>query len=462
MTGRKRRTACVLLLLLISAVLSGCTETVQPVPSPSVSVTPVAPASPEPTPTKPVDLELTPSETVSPTPDVSPEPEPTPTQQVYRISFAGDCTLGSEHGSYGTSGSFISVVGEQYAYPFAGAYPYFAGDDFTFVNLEGTLTDCTVPAEKTYRFRGPQEYAKILTAGSVECVTLANNHSHDYGQEGYADTKAALEAEQVAYVENGGSLLYTTESGLVIGVYAGQFSIDVKGMKKEVVALRQQGAEIVIAAFHWGVEGSYSVTHDQEAFAHAAIDAGVDVVFGHHPHVLQRIETYKNGVIYYSLGNFAFGGNRSPRDKDTAVIQQLVIREPDGSVHLGDTVRIPFRLSSTPERNDYQPTPYSTDDPAYERAMSKLDGTFDGPDLNVTPSPSESPEASPEPETEPSAEPDPALSPDVEPKPPAENDAQGGEENGPDAEPPASAEPEPAGTPAGPPEEPAQESGDAD
>ena len=159
-------------------------------------------------------------------------------------------------------------------------------------------------AGKTFVFSGPEEYVNIMTTSSVEAVTLANNHTMDYGKAGYDSTTQALSGADIAFVEEDKTAVYTTESGLVIGLYADAFSLSEADIRKNVADLRNQGAEIVICAFHWGTEGSYRPTADQKKFAHAAIDAGADVVYGHHPHVLQSVQFYKGKPIVYSLGNF--------------------------------------------------------------------------------------------------------------------------------------------------------------
>ena len=139
----------------------------------------------------------------------------------------------------------------------------------------------------------------------------------------------------------------------------------------------------MIFAPHWGVEGTYHPTEAQKTLAHAVIDAGADLVWGSHPHVLQNVEQYGDGVIFYSLGNFSFGGNGYPRDYDTALIRQEVIRDADGNISLGETVLIPANVSSEENRNKYQPTPYEPGTEAYARTMKKLDGTWEGPDLPI-------------------------------------------------------------------------------
>ena len=140
---------------------------------------------------------------------------------------------------------------------------------------------------------------------------------------------------------------------------------------------------MVVCAFHWSKEGSYRPTAAVQDLAHAAIDAGADIVYGHHPHVLQKIEEYGAGIIYYSLGNCSFGGSAAPRDFDSAIVQQEVIREPDGSVHLGELTIVPISVSSVKGQNNYQPTPVEEGSDAYSRILSKLDGSFTGPDLVV-------------------------------------------------------------------------------
>lgn len=331
--------------------------------------------------TSPVGETGAPPEQTLPTETEPVETEPTPTR--YVLSFAGDCTLGSEPGQFASPHSFIGTIGTDYDYPFRNVAEYFREDDFTIINLESVLADSGYGASKLFCFRGPTAYTGILTGSSVEAVTLANNHTEDFGKDGYASTTQALTDAGVSYVEADKTRLVTTESGLVIGLYADSFYFKEADIKENVKSLREQGAEIVICAFHWGTEGSYRATADQEKFAHAAIDAGADIVYGHHPHVLQRIEQYGSGVILYSLGNFSFGGNHFPRDMDSAIVQMEVIRELDGTIRLGEMTIIPVSISSMPVQNNFQPTPYDPESPEYNRTLSKLDGTFTGPDLKV-------------------------------------------------------------------------------
>ena len=152
----------------------------------------------------------------------------------------------------------------------------------------------------------------------------------------------------------------------------------------QIDQLTEQGAELIVLAVHWGSEGLYYPHKHQREQAYQAIDLGVDIVYGNHPHVLQPIEEYGDGIIFYSLGNFSFGGNHNPPDKDTAILQQEVIRDKDGNIRLGELTIIPASVSSVEDHNDFQPTPYEEGSEAYQRVISKLDGSWNGPNLNVT------------------------------------------------------------------------------
>ncbi|MDO5545408.1 MAG: CapA family protein [Eubacteriales bacterium] len=311
---------------------------------------------------------------------VSTEPE----EERFLLTFVGDCTLGANPKNTYADVGFPRVVGEDYAYPFRNVVSFFEADDATFVNLEGTLTDVGNPADKTYTFRGSSAYSHILTDNSVEVVTLANNHSFDYGQAGYDSTRTVLEEAGIPYAQRDSGVLIALGCGLKVGLYGMvYYKLDVEDMKAEIASLREQGAELVIVAPHWGVEGSYRPTQLQTDVGHAAVDAGADIVWGSHPHVLQPIEEYGDGIIYYSMGNFCFGGNSKPEDFDTVLLQQEVIRDPEGQITLGSLKIVPCSISSVESVNNYQPTPMDVDSQRYARVLSKLDGSFEGPNLKI-------------------------------------------------------------------------------
>ena len=321
--------------------------------------------------------ETTVPETTVPPTTAAPEPES------FTLTFTGDFTPGCMPGQFDNPKAYVGTVGEDYAFPFAHLRSIFEADDLTLVNLEVVLgLNVGKQANKTFVFSGPEEYVQIMTTSSVEAVTLANNHSEDFGVEGYENTKRILDENGIAYVEEDKTAIFTTESGLVIGLYADSFDFKESDIEENIAALREQGAEIIICAFHWGTEGAYRHNDKQERYAHCAIDAGADIVVGNHPHVLQDMESYNGGIIFYSLGNFSFGGNDHPKDYDSAVIQQQIIRQGD-EIRLGELTVIPISISSVSDRNNYQPIPYPADADGYNRVMEKLQGTYSGP--NVTP-----------------------------------------------------------------------------
>lgn len=311
-------------------------------------------------------------------PEITPEPK-TPSEFV--ISMIGDCTLASSQYTDDYE-SYLEKNG--LGWPFSGTKSYFETDEFTLANLECSFSDQNLASASLFYFRGAAANAGILTQGGVDCVTLGNNHTNDFGEQGLIDTQAALDAEGISWVGPGDAKLFETEHGLKIGVYCpGWTGLSDANIQNGIAALQSAGADLCIFAPHWGNEGSYVVSANQEAFAHTAIDAGAQIVCGTHPHVLQHIEQYNGGYIFYSLGNWSFGGNTAPRDRDTAIAQVVVKEQKDGSFAIEGCSFVPCCLSSTDAVNDYRPVPYEAGSEFFQRAMSKLDGTFTGPDLDV-------------------------------------------------------------------------------
>lgn len=292
----------------------------------------------------------------------------------FTISLVGDCTLGTDT-SYGTDGSFIEEYSLQTpSYFFEKVSDVFATDDLTVINLEGPLTDSTDKQDKTFAFKGDMEFTEILTTGSVEAVNLANNHSYDYGVEGFEDTTECVTEAGVTwfgYDETPVVEVNGVQVGLV-GVYMLRLTDDqgMEAIESRIQQAKDLGAEVIIVSFHWGSEYSYTPSASQEMLAKYAIDEGADLVVGHHPHVLQGIDEYSGKYIVYSLGNFCFGGNRNPSDKDTIIFQQT-FTVVDSEVAVDDNINIiPCSLSSTTTRNDFQPMILSGDEK--DRVAEKL------------------------------------------------------------------------------------------
>ncbi|MBE7016598.1 MAG: CapA family protein [Ruminococcaceae bacterium] len=307
---------------------------------------------------------------------------PAPQSEFFTINMIGDCTLASVSYYQGTAQGYDTVINGDWAYPFSLTAELFADDDMTFANLECSLTDSDNRTDKTFTFKCDPEYANIMVEGNVEFVTLANNHVLDYGEGGYKDTKEALDAVGIAYAGRDEYAVYETESGLKIGVYALSFG-NTSQIKAGMTALKALEPDFIIAAMHWGDEGSYTVNNEQIKLAHACIDEGADFVYGSHPHTLQPYEVYKDKYIYYSMGNWTFGGNTDPRDNDTFILRLTLEKTPDGKVSVVDREHIPAACSGIEKGNDYRPVLYEEGSEEYKRVLSKLDGSFTGQNLSI-------------------------------------------------------------------------------
>lgn len=309
-------------------------------------------------------------------PAASPEPpEGAGDQTRFVISLLGDCTLSSSH----YTNHFESVVGDDLAYPFSNVAEILTADDLTLANLECSFSDRRLESTSQYAFCGQTKYAQSLALGGVDCVSMANNHTLDFGSAGVADTAAALEDVEVTGLQGGQGMCFDLRhdggAALRVGIYVLAFNGSPEQMKKGVAALREDGADIVIACMHAGAEKIYVPTARQRSLARAAVSGGADVVAGTHPHVLQPAETYQDGLILYSLGNFCFGGNRNPGDKDTVIAQLVVDVEEDGVSW--EMEYVPCRVSSVSDKNDYRPTPYEQGSAAYQRCLRKLASPWD-------------------------------------------------------------------------------------
>lgn len=354
----------ILLYFVLGFLLAGCMARPEETQSPSVSV------------------EI-PEYSFTEAPAAETEAQTLPRDETYLLSFVGDCTFGCGLNHVGVGYAFPNVVGDHYRYPFENVISIFEEDDMTFINLEGVLSDTGNPREKRFNFRGPQSYVNILTENSLDFACLGNNHTMDYGMTGYENTRNVLKEAEIPFVERDHSRIVTLDGGLKIGLYSVvYYLIDQEEMQAAIRDLKEQ-ADLVILAAHWGGEGSYYPTKEQVQKAHAAIDAGADFVWGHHTHVLQNMEKYKDGIICYSLGNFSFGGNIYPEDFDTAIVQLEVTKDPQGNTRISNVNAIPCSLSSIPDRNDYRPTPYEKNSEGYRRVVSKLDDTWEGHNIPI-------------------------------------------------------------------------------
>lgn len=291
------------------------------------------------------------------------------------LSVVGDCTLGTDETfDYDTS---LNAYYENYGstYFLQNVKSIFSQDDLTIANFEGTLTESDAREDKTFAFKGPASFTSILTDGSVEAVNTANNHSHDYGDQSYEDTMTALDAAGIVhfgYDETAVMDVKGIKVGMV-GIYELKDHLEREQQLKDNIAkVKADGAQLIVVIFHWGNETETVPDSNQTTLGRLAIDEGADLVCGHHPHVLQGIETYKGKNIVYSLGNFCFGGNSSPSDMDTMIYQQTFTITSEGVQADNVTNVIPCSISSAAYEgyNNYQPTPAEGDEAV--RILAKI------------------------------------------------------------------------------------------
>lgn len=270
------------------------------------------------------------------------------------ISAAGDCTLGVDSRYNSVFNQYYQRHGD--AYFFKKVKPVFAKDDLTIVNFEGTLTSGGTRARKAFTFRGPDKYVNILKKGSVEVVNLANNHSLDFGKGALANTKKVLKKHGIPFSYKS-TIAYKNVKGVKVA-FLGFDEVDgvkKKDVKNGIKKAKKAKADLIVVSFHWGIERNYYPDATQKKLGRYAIDCGASLVLGHHPHVLQGIEKYRGRYIVYSLGNFCFGGNTNPSDKDTMIFQQTFTVKNGELAGKSNAKIIPCSLSGKSSTNDFQP-----------------------------------------------------------------------------------------------------------
>lgn len=292
-------------------------------------------------------------------------------EKTITLTFTGDVTLGGQDYGRGKEGTFDHYADTKgHAYFFEHLKDFFAEDDLTIVNFEGTLHDSTGGKQKgkTYCFRAPTDFVDILTLGNIEVASLANNHTYDYNKAGYTSTVETLTAANVGYF--GSKDVYFFEKD---GVKIALLSVNTsafKGLKpwydKEIVRLKEEeGCAAVLFCVHAGQEYDKHRHPVQEYYGRSLINAGADLIIMHHPHVVQGMEIHKDRSILYSIGNLCFGGNQKVREWET-VIARVTLTFSDEGVYQGQQITLyPAVISGTDEYNDFQPR-LVTGDTAHE------------------------------------------------------------------------------------------------
>ena len=272
------------------------------------------------------------------------------------ISFAGDCTLGTDS-KFPYTNSLphrLKQHNNDFSYFFSGVNPIFAKDDLTVVNLENVFTTSTERAAKQFCFKSDPSYAQILAQGNIDIVNIANNHIYDYGQSGLEETIGALKNMKIQYCGEGHIAYRKVNDTRIAFVGHRGFDINIKRQLAGDIKQARKNADIVVISMHWGIEKAFYPNRIQLELGRFAVDEGADIVVGHHPHVIQGIDYYKGKYIVYSLANFCFGGNFNPQDKDTFIFQCGFILK-NGKVIKSEGTMIPCSISSVSYINNYKP-----------------------------------------------------------------------------------------------------------
>jgi poly-gamma-glutamate capsule biosynthesis protein CapA/YwtB (metallophosphatase superfamily) len=315
------------------------------------------------------------------------------------IAAGGDTTLG-----YNLEAHFDQQVAagrskdELWPLYFAGVRPTLEAADIAIVNLECPFTKRGVKLQKNFNFRARPELVKILKEGAVDVVTMANNHTHDWGDDGVKDTLHTLDHAHIERFGAGMNLEHARRPcilerhGVKVGflgyyfqadpdmlepeaVYATADRAGVAGCYKDLACMRAMVTEDVTALvprvdhvipfFHWGHEGSYELRDYQIELAHLCVDLGAKAVLGAHPHRVQGVEVYRGAPIFYSLGNFVYGGIKEPSDTLTMMARMRLSK-------LGTAAEvIPVEFTHWPDRA-FQPIVLAGQ--ARDDAMARIAG----------------------------------------------------------------------------------------
>ena len=279
------------------------------------------------------------------------------------VSFIGDCSIGDSAQYMDYDSSYHTCLDQNgMEWPFSLVKEYLEKDDLTVANLEVVFTESRKHADKVYYLKGKPENVQALTLGSIEMVNTINNHSFDFFENGYDDTLRILEEAGIKHFgsyrttsKDGYDHLATAElKGIKLGFLGFSYpqDSDQKRIAQRIEKLKnEEGCDIVVVSLHWGRETYMTPESWQYKYAKQIMDAGADVIWGHHPHVIQPIHFYKGKPILYSTGNFTFG-TMSHVDPSTGIFRITFERNETGDVEVTRLEVIPCETQRSP---DYRP-----------------------------------------------------------------------------------------------------------
>ncbi len=287
---------------------------------------------------------LTPS-LVSIFPQNQASPTSTPTSfPVITVGLVGDLGLGR----------FINANARElnnFGYSFEKISPWLLQNDFTLANLESPIVDdCPTVYHNTFKFCGDPSFLPYLKQNKF-ILNLANNHIFNYGQSGFSQTKSYLDQNNIiSFYSHDSANPYTTTTlnGVSFGFLGFDFITNPSFDQSKVVELITQydsQVDYLIVSIHWGNEYITNPETWRINLAHLMVDAGADIIHGHHPHVWQEYETYQGKPIFYSLGNFIFDQNWSKETSQTFIIRLTLDKN---TIHSIDKFPVQIKFNSQP------------------------------------------------------------------------------------------------------------------
>lgn len=308
--------------------------------------------------------------------------------QTLTLTFMGDCTLGTEQIKQWIPYELVQTALEVgFDFFFKNVTFLTMNDDLSVINLESVLSDSANQEDKTkvYRFRAPREYVQIMTTSGIDACNIANNHTYDFGTQGYKSTQKTLTEAGVAWFGDRDYYLWE-KNGIKIaffGMWNSQFYNNRHWYAETIANLKEnEGVNCVIFTFHCGQEYSPVHSSKQEQYAEFAVNAGADLIIMHHPHVLQGISTMQNRYVVYSLGNFVFGGNSKVRALQTMALQALLTFDDEGNFKGSQLKLYPMHISDDAEINHFQPVLVTGEAAARVLELVRADSTIDIPEMD--------------------------------------------------------------------------------
>lgn len=319
---------------------------------------------------------------IKPKPKEEPEPEPEDVGFDIVVSFTGDMMLASLKNETTASNFNAYAAQNEPSYFLQNVRPLFKADDLTVVNLENVLTDRKlVEKEKdhdpAYWYRSRTANTEILTSSGVEAVSLANNHTGDYGPEGIKDTIKAVEKAGLLYGNNSRTFYYEKNGYRIAVICHGLWNEGQAGEIVRRIRQAEEDSDFQIVFYHGGKEKVHEPEPWRQRASRRLVDEGADLVIGNHPHVLQPRETYQGVEIIYSMGNFCYGGSKYPENR--TIIYQLKLHiDSEGKLESKAGEIIPCYVYTGDAGNNYCPGIIG-DEETKQRVLDFMDGKRQSP-----------------------------------------------------------------------------------